>query len=65
MTTPNMTNKTAMQEGVILIFEDNEPSIMVRKNGAVRYYKLIEMGFQDHAELLGADVIVNNREKDN
>jgi hypothetical protein len=49
----------ATQEGVILIFPDGgvEPDVMVRKNGAVKYYKLTEMGFVDHAELLGADKI--------
>ena len=57
-----MNNKTAQQEGVILIFEDNEPVAMVRKNGEVRYYKLTEMGFGDHAELLGADRIKNDNE---
>jgi hypothetical protein len=57
--------KTAQQEGVILIFEDTEPSVLVRKNGAVRYYKLVEMGFQDHVELLGADIIIKKREKNN
>lgn len=47
--------RTAQQEGVIIICEGEVPAYMVRKNGEVRYYKLVEMGFGDHAEMLGAD----------
>ncbi len=47
--------RTARQEGVIVIFEGDAPAYMVRKNGEVQYYKLVEMGFGDHAEMLGAD----------
>lgn len=54
-----MENKTATQEGVILIFEDNEPTIMIRKNGCVTYFKLVEMSFADHIEFLGADQAKN------
>lgn len=51
--------KEAKQEGVILLFgETGEPEVMVRRNGSVKYYKLVEMGFADHAELLGADTVV-------
>lgn len=52
----------AQQEGVILVYESLEgieesdtPTVMIRKNGSVQYYKLTEMSFGDHAEWLGAD----------
>lgn len=51
-----MANK-ASQEGVIIIFDGETPAYMVRKNGEVQYYKLVEMGFGDHAELWGADAV--------
>ena len=60
-----MVNKSA-QEGVILIFNEvGEPIAMVRKNGHVVYYKLEEFGYQDHAEFLGADVVVNPKYENN
>ena len=52
--------RTSQQEGVVIISEDGEPAYMVRKNGAVRYYKLMEMGFGDHIEMLGAERAVEH-----
>lgn len=50
-------NKSAVQEGVILIIEDDEPVAMVRANGHVTYFKLEPMSFQDHISLLNADQV--------
>jgi hypothetical protein len=50
-----MENRTSQQEGIIIISENGDPTYLVRKNGAVKYYKLSEMGFGDHVEMLGAD----------
>jgi hypothetical protein len=47
--------RTSEQEGVIIVSENGEPTYMVRKNGSVKYYKLTDMGFGDHVEMLGAD----------
>ena len=53
-----MESKTkAQQEGVIIIFEGDEPTHMVRKNGEVLYYKLEKMSFGDHIEMLGANKV--------
>jgi hypothetical protein len=53
-------NAKAGTEGVIIIYNDESddvPSYMVRKNGAVQYFKLTPMAFGDHAELWGAEKI--------
>ena len=56
------------QEGVILVGGEKtvdgkpvfEPEVLIRKNGSVKYYKLTEMSFGDHAEWLGADTPQSN-----
>lgn len=50
------SERRAVQEGVIVVFEDGEPSVMARRNGEVVYYKLTKMSFGEHAEFLGADL---------
>ena len=50
----------ARQEGVILIYDQDEtitgePVYMMRKNGSIKYYKLVEMNWADHVEWLGAE----------
>jgi hypothetical protein len=56
----------ATQEGVIIIFDESgEPEMMVRRNGSVVYYKLVEMKFGDHAEFLKADVVATQNENRN
>lgn len=47
--------KTTTKEGVILIWEDNVPIVMIRGNGKVEYFQLTPMGMQDHEELWSAD----------
>jgi hypothetical protein len=49
--------KTTTKEGVILIWEDNEPIAMIRGNGTVQYFKLSSMGMEEHEELWSSDVV--------
>lgn len=58
----NMNNESR-EEGVLIVFNEmHEPIIMARKNGTVKYYKLEEMGYADHAEFLGADIAQNKKD---
>lgn len=53
----------ATQEGVLIVCDaHDEPIYMVRKNGVITYFKLEPMGFEDHAEFLGAERVQPLRE---
>jgi hypothetical protein len=47
----------AKLEGVICIIRDSALVAICRKNGSNEFYKVSKMGFDDIAELFGADLV--------
>lgn len=42
-----MTEITATEEAVLILHKDGEPEVIVRKNGTIKHYKVVEMNFSD------------------